>query len=155
MSTDSRQQKVRDALAHLNITGRESNVFFALLERGASTAAALARNLRTIPRTSVYDILKSLQHQGLVSSVTKNDEVLYQVENVEHTVDVIEAQKRELTDKQNAIRSVADMLVQFKSGTVYTPGTRFFEEKGGILAIHRELQNAHAETRTIVDIASV
>ena len=42
-----------------------------------------------------------------------------------------------------------------KIGTTYKPGTRFFDGKRGILAIHRELQNARAETRTIVDIASV
>ncbi|PIR03439.1 MAG: hypothetical protein COV60_00310 [Candidatus Magasanikbacteria bacterium CG11_big_fil_rev_8_21_14_0_20_43_7] len=155
MSTNNRQQKIANALEDVGITGREQDVFFALLEQGAATAAYLAKQLKSIPRTSIYDILKNLQQQGLVSSFTEDEQTVYQVERVEHIIDSIEEQKRELTEKQNSIRSVADILNQTKIGTIYKPGTRFFDGKKGILSIHRELQNARVETRTIVDITSV
>lgn len=155
MSTISRQQKIKDALAILNIAGRESEVFLALLQYGVSTAARLAKHTPSIPRTSVYDIIRTLQKQGLVSSFERDGELYYQVENIEHVADSIEAQKRELTEKQNRLRSVADLFNQIKTGTAYEPGIRHFEGKQGILAIQRELQNARQETRTIVDIASV
>lgn len=155
MSTDSRRQKIQEVLEMLNITGRESEVFFALLEGGINTPATIAKQLRHIPRTSIYDILKTLQQAGLISSFVHGDDLFYQVENIEHVADVLEAQKRELTEKQSAVRAVADLFGQIKSGTAYQPGNRFFEGKRGILAIHRELQNARQETRTIVDIASV
>src|SRR3989338_2722555 len=151
MSTNNRQQKIKEALALFNITGRESAVFLELLEHGVSTAASLAKRLPSIPRTSIYDIIKTLQNQGLVSSFERNEEIHYQVENIEHVADSIEAQKRELTEKQNTLRSVADLLQQMKVGTAYEPGIRHFEGKQGVLAILRELQNARQETRTIVD----
>ncbi|MFH1253264.1 MAG: helix-turn-helix domain-containing protein [Candidatus Uhrbacteria bacterium] len=155
MSTNNRQQKIREVLSGLEITSRESDVFCVLLERGVSTAAGIAKQLRDIPRTSIYDVLKTLQHQGLVSSFERDEETYYRVENIEHTIDIIEEQKRDLTEKQNTIRSAVDIFNQFKSGTAYEPGIRFFDGKKGVLAIHRELQNARSETRTIVDITSV
>ena len=155
MSTNNRQQRVRDALASLQVGNRESDIFFILLNLGTATAAALAKHAQDIPRTSVYDVLKTLQHRGLVSSFIRDGDTHYRVENIEHVIDAIEAQKQELTEQQNTIRSVADIFQQLKNGTAYEPGTRYFEGKNGILAIHRELQNARKETRTIVDIASV
>ena len=155
MSTDNRRQKIKEALSLINITGRESMVFLELLEHGVSTAAHLAKRMPSIPRTSIYDIIKTLQNQGLVSSFERDEEIHYQVENIEHVADSIEAQKRELTEKQNMLRSVSDLFQQMKVGTVYEPGIRHFEGKQGILAILRELQKARQETRTIVDITSV
>lgn len=155
MSMNNRQQKIQSALAALNVTGRASEVFFVLLKQGTASAARIAKHIRDIPRTSIYDILKNLQHHGLVSSFSKGKETLFSVENIEHAVDVLEEQKRDLTEKQNSIRAVADLLTQFKTGTIYQPSLRYFEGKQGILAIHREIQNARHPTRTIVDIESV
>lgn len=155
MSTNHRRQKLQEALVQLNVTGRAGEVFFALLEHGTMTASDLAKRVRSVPRTSIYDILNTLLSAGFVSTFTREERIFYQVENIEHVVDRIEEQKRELTEKQNTIRGVADLFQQCKFGTTYEPGIRYFEGKQGILAIHREVQNARQETRTIVDIASV
>ena len=155
MSTNSRRQKIQTVLDLLGVGERESEVFFGLLERGAASAAMLAKQTPDIPRTSIYDILKNLQQRGLVSTVTKDAVIFYQVESAEHAIDTLEAQKRELDEKQNAIRAAADAFQQLKFGTTYEPGIRHFQGKNGILAIHRELQKARQETRTIVNIAAV
>lgn len=155
MSTNNRRQKIQDALDKINVSPRDSEVFFTLLKYDTSTAAEIGKRLPAIPRTSIYDILRTLLQQGLVSTFVKGKQTYFQVENIEHTVDILEAQKREITEKQNTIRSIADLFAQMKLGTTYQPATRFFEGKNGILAIHREVQNARLETRTIVDISSV
>lgn len=155
MSMIDRQQKIKEALSTLELTSRETEVFLALLSHGASPAATIAKHVRSIPRTSIYDLIKSLEHRGLVSNYVRGHTTYYRVENIEHMADALEKQKRELTEKQNTIRAAADLFHQLKSGTVYEPGIRHFADKQGILAIHRELQNARKETRTIVDIASV
>src|SRR3989338_5892022 len=152
---DNRRQKISNTIKLLGITERESDIFFLLLEHGAMSAADLAKHIQNIPRTSIYDVLKTLQIHGLVSSFVRDERTSYQVENIEHIVDILESQRREIADKQNAIRSIANIFHQYKSGTAYEPGTRFFKGKNGIFAIHRELQNTRAETRTIVDIKSV
>jgi sugar-specific transcriptional regulator TrmB len=155
MSTDYRLQKIREILSLLDLTDRECEVFFILLKNGTSTPANIAKQIRSIPRTSIYDILKTLQYHGLISHFNQGNTIYYQIENIEHIADNIEIQKRELNEKQNKIRSMADLFQQLKSGTVYKPKIRYFEDKQGIFAMHRELQNARKETRTIVDIASV
>lgn len=155
MSTDNRQQEIKEALVLLGLDERQCDVLLILLQNKSQTAAQIAKQLPNIARTSIYDILKALQKYGFISTIERDSKLHYQVEDIEHAIDVLEEQKRELTEKQNSIRSVADIFHQLKTGTAYQPGTRFFEGKNGILAIHRELQNARAETRTIVDIASV
>ncbi|MSR85533.1 hypothetical protein EXS71_03825 [Candidatus Uhrbacteria bacterium] len=155
MSTDIRRQKIVRILHELALDAREIEVFFSLLDLGKAKATILAKQVKHIPRTSIYDILQSLQTHGLISQFIEKDETYYQVENIEHVVDMIEAQKQKLTEKQDLIRSASDLFHQVKAGTAYQPAIRFFEGKNGILAIHRELQNARKETRTIVNIASV
>lgn len=156
MLTINRQQKeLAGLLQNLSLSQRETDIFSTLLNLGKATAANIAEANSSIPRPSVYDVIKSLERQGLVSSFTQEGKKYFQIQDIEHIIDVVEDQKRRLTDKQNALRSAADLFKQIKSGTAYKPSVRFFEGKQGIMAIHRELQNAKEATKTIVDIASV
>src|SRR3989339_1740266 len=122
---------------------------------GKATASEIAKQALDIPRSSIYDLLQSLQHHGFVSSFTKNEKMYFQVEHIEHVIDILEQEKRALTTQQNAFRSVADMFNQMKTGTAYKPGVRFFEGKKGILAVHREIINARKTLYLIGDLAAV
>src|SRR3990167_2605454 len=101
---DNRRQKISNTIKLLGITERESDIFFLLLEHGAMSAADLAKHIQNIPRTSIYDVLKTLQIHGLVSSFVRDERTSYQVENIEHIVDILESQRREIADKQNKAR---------------------------------------------------
>lgn len=152
----NRQQKdLEPLLQNINLSQRETKIFLTLLNLEKATAAQIAESNSSIPRPSVYDVIKSLERQGLVSSFIQEGKTYFQIQDIEHIIDVIEEQKRELTDRQNTLRSLTDLFRQIKSGSAYKPAVRFFEGKAGIMAIHRELQNARKETKTIVDIASV
>lgn len=156
MLTNNRQQKgLEPLLRNIDLSQREAKIFLTLLSLRRTTAAKIAQANSSIPRPSVYDVIKSLERQGLVSSFVQEGKKYFQVQDIEHIIDAIEEQKRELTDKQNTLHSMADLFKQIKSGSAYKPTVRFFEGKAGIMAIHRELQNARAETKTIVNIASV
>lgn len=152
----NRQQKeLASLLQNLSLSQREIDIFLTLLNLGKATAAQIAAANSFIPRPSVYDVIRSLERQGLVSSFTQEGKKYFQIQDIEHIIDVVEDEKRRLTDKQNALRAAADLFKQIKSGTAYKPSVRSFEGKQGIMAIHRELQNAKEATKTIVDIASV
>lgn len=156
MSSVTRQQnKITEVLKKLDLDEKETAVFLFLLQKNAATASQIAKSCKHITRTSVYDIAKRLQKIGIITSFEQNNKTYFQIGNVEHIIDSLENKKREMTDTQNLLRETADIFRQIKSGSIYTPSVRFFEGKNGIMAIHRELQNARKETKTIVNIAAV
>lgn len=156
MSTIFRQQnKIRQILKRLELNEKETAVFLFLLKKGTATASQIAKSHKSITRTSIYDITKNLQNMGLLTSFEQNNKTYFQIGNVDHIIDSLENKKREMTDTQNLLRETIDLFKQIKSGSIYKPTVRFFEGREGIFAIHRELQNARKETKTIVNIASV
>lgn len=155
MSTKSRQQELVEALKGFDLSNKEIKVLLALLESGRAKAAHLANMVENISRTSVYDQLKALERKGLVSALVEGRSVFYQPENLAHAIDSLEDEKRVILDKQNSLRSVADLYEQLKTGTAYKPGVRTFRGKQGIRAVHRELQDARQELRAIGDLAAV
>jgi predicted transcriptional regulator len=142
-------------LESLGLTERDILVFLSILSSGKTTVADVSHKQKDIPRTSIYDIVASLMRLGLVSTVKHSGKIYYQAQGIEHFIDSLESKKKEIEDRQNELRGVVDLFNQFKLGTLYRPGVRFFEGKKGILAIQREIQNAQKPTNTIVDIASV
>lgn len=159
MLTNNRQQiaesPIETLLQKLSLSRKEKDIFLTLLRAGKTTAALIAQENSAIPRTSVYDVIKSLKRSELVTSFTEGKKIFFQVQDVENIITTIEDKKREMTDQQNFFREAADFFNQMKSGSAYRPTVRFFEGKQGILTIHRELQNTKKETKTIVNIASV
>ncbi len=142
-------------LSLFGLSDKEMLVFFTLLEKDEATAPEIARAIPKIPRTSVYDLLDNLCNLALVSSFKKGTHTYYKTGSAEHIIDILEEKKRVLSEKQNALRSVSDVLRQLHAGTAYRPGVRFFEGENGILAIHRELQNARKEMWSIVNFEAI
>ncbi|MBI2410920.1 MAG: helix-turn-helix domain-containing protein [Candidatus Kerfeldbacteria bacterium] len=155
MSTDIRQKEIQRILEAYGLDQREIAVLFVLIQLNKATASEITKQASDIPRSSIYDLLQSLQHRGFVSSITENDKLYFQVEQIEHVIDILEEEKRALTEQQNAFRSVADVFNQMKFGTAYKAGVRFFEGKKGILAVHREIINAQKTLYLIGDLAVV
>lgn len=159
MSTNNRQinteSEALKILSYLELTHREIEVFLGLIKNGAGTASDIAKCHSSIPRTSVYDILTSLKHRGLVSTYKEQNKIIFQSENVEHIVDSLEIKKREIEQQQNQLRAAADIFNSLRSKAVYQSMVRFYEGKSGIMAIQREIQNAKKPTYTIVDIAAI
>ena len=155
MSTNHRRQVISEALEHLDLGSKELETLLVLLESGRSTASELGKRLPKVSRTAVYDLLRSLQNRGLVSSVVEGETTYFTPEQIDHVVDRLEQEKRAVEEKQNALRSVADLYNQMRSGTAYQPGVRFFKGKEGIRAVHREVQNARKELLAIGDLSAV
>ncbi len=155
MSTEDRQKKITDILNKLNLSSKEIEVLLALLKNGRSSASDISYLIMNITRTSIYDQLYSLEKKGFISTVIEKRKKLYQPENLEHIVESLEQDKREIEQKQKALRSVSDIYEQMKSGTAYRPSVRTFKGKNGILAVHRELQDARKKLYAIGDLAAV
>src|SRR5439155_5541838 len=56
-----------DQLTRLGLTKYEAKAYLALIRRGSSTAAEVAR-IAGVPRQRIYDVLASLVERGLAST---------------------------------------------------------------------------------------
>jgi sugar-specific transcriptional regulator TrmB len=65
---------LHNRLSSLGLTKREAKVYLALITNGVNTAASL-QNSVGIPRTKIYEILKSLSYKGLCSE-RRTDKVI-------------------------------------------------------------------------------
>ncbi|MEK9185794.1 MAG: helix-turn-helix domain-containing protein [Patescibacteria group bacterium] len=61
-------ENIIDKLAAFGLTSDEARIYIALLGKPAQTILSLARVL-TLPRTTVYDLTKSLIEKGLLERI--------------------------------------------------------------------------------------
>lgn len=118
-------------LIRLGLEERESKIYLALLELGESTVLPIAR-LSGIQRTYCYDILASLQEQGLVSHLEKNGRRRYVAEPPETLERLI---KSRLTDLQEALPE----LKSLHNRAPGKPRVRYYEGRDGLITIYEEL----------------
>jgi len=62
--------ETKELLSEIGLTERESKVYLALLEIGSTTTGPLVKK-SGIPNSKIYEILESLQNNGLVSWIIK------------------------------------------------------------------------------------
>ncbi len=159
MSTDNRQQNIenepKNLLKELGFDERQAEVYLEVMQSGKISPSEIAKKHRDIPRSSVYDILSSLQNQGFVTTVQESGKLLFQTQGIEHVIDVLEDEKRTVEEKQRKLRTAADAFAQIQSGSAYQPAVRHFEGKNGLVAMQREIANVRTALYTIVDMTAV
>lgn len=151
----STKEQLGEALLGFGLSSRELAVFFTIMELGRSSAAGLAQKHEDIPRTSIYDIVASLESRGLISKYEEKGQLLYQAGGIDHIIDILESKKREIDAQQQELRSLVDVFNQIKMGSAYQPRVRFYEGKAGFVAMQREVSNVRTPICGMVDMAAV
>lgn len=121
-------------LAQLGLEERESHIYLALLELGESTVLPIARQ-SGIQRTYCYDILASLEEQGLVSHMEKNGRRRYVAEPPETLERLV---KTRLADLQAALPE----LKSLHNRAPGKPKVRYYDGREGLITIYEELLRA-------------
>jgi len=67
---------ILNQLAQIGLSGREAEVYMALLQRKEFTAPELTR-ITTITRTKIYEILQKLIHKGICTENIRNGSKIY------------------------------------------------------------------------------
>lgn len=123
-------------LINLGFSQKEASVYLALLSLGKRTVSPIARTAQ-INRTTVYDILSSLEVKGLVSVSGKEPLQEYVAESPDKILSMLEAQIK----KDQAILQKAQNLVpQLKSlhNVSDRPKVRFYEGKEGLEQVYED-----------------
>jgi sugar-specific transcriptional regulator TrmB len=122
--------QIIESLSLLGLSSNESTIYLALLRIGDGTAPEIAR-AATIPRTYAYDLLKSLETQGLVTSRIKDKKIHFSPLHPQRL-------KTLITRRERAFSEILPELEDLYKGTDKQATVRFYEGKEGIAAIHQE-----------------
>lgn len=109
-------------LQNLGLSTKEAAVYLALLETGPSPASTIARKTQ-IKRTSMYDLLNSLEEQNLIVSFRQGNYTYYGVDDVQR-LQIREKEKlraaevlvRDLKEKQKNISGIHVSYYRGKEG---------------------------------------
>ncbi|QQR54300.1 hypothetical protein IPG41_03785 [Candidatus Peregrinibacteria bacterium] len=130
--TVSKFINIKDHLLKLGFSEKEAVAFLTLVRIGATAASVLAR-LTQIKRTSIYDILNSLENKGAIASFRQGKTQLYYAED---TKKLVIAQKEKL--------KIAHKLVENLKNTPPNAGLQISYYKGseGVKELYNDILEA-------------
>lgn len=133
---DSRLENLPEVLIKMGLSKKETAVYLAVLEMGRSTVTQISRKAG-INRTTGYDILDSLTHQGLVRISGKEPKQEYVAESPDNLLTLL--QKR-LTETEEYLAVAKEFIPKLKSiHRVQDRATvRFYEGISGLKHVYED-----------------
>ncbi|HLC90160.1 MAG TPA: helix-turn-helix domain-containing protein [Candidatus Nanoarchaeia archaeon] len=110
---------MKDALRKYGLSEKEIGLYLACLKTGSTTANRLSE-LTNIRRSTVYEVIDSLKHKGLISSFIKNKRFYFSAAKPSILLDL-------LKDKEKLIRNILPELNQLSFSLVERPKVEVFE----------------------------
>lgn len=123
--------QLKKALELIGLGDKEARVLIALIERGSTPVANLARETK-LNRTTTYGILKGLARDGLVTSAEHRGVLRYQSIAPELLPSYIERKGKELLDTKTEVEKLVPQIKLLRSKAHILPKVQFFEGKEGI-----------------------
>ncbi len=128
----------KDALLHIGLNEKESQIYLSLLELGSSTVLTIAKR-SGIKRPTAYLVLQSLVEKGFVSRVIKSKKTLFSAQNPKKLITESELRLKELQEV------VPQLEIMFRKRRE-RPHIRIFEGKDELDRAYDELFVIRGET---------
>lgn len=126
-------------LQQLGLSAKETQVYLALLKRGPSSVRHLAEAAQ-VNRGTTYDILKSLQQQGLVSYYDQEKKTYFVAQDPESLSQIIADRKQSLESLDQQLEGVVPQLKSVANATSASkPVVRYYHGPKGVRNILREV----------------
>ena len=124
-------------LKELGLTGAEATVYKELLQLGASKAGSIIKKTQ-LHRATVYDVLRRLIEQGLVSTITRRGVTSYEAADPEKLLELIREEKARLETKEVKAQKLIGELRALKKGTPVQEA-HIFLGKSGVRTVLEEI----------------
>lgn len=125
-------------LKKLGLSEKESKIFLALIERGASSVRDLAEGTG-LNRGTTYDILKSLQEQGLVSFFHKKSKQKFIAEDPEKLTMLAQEKEQEIQKVKKGLLEFIPELKSLQKKGGEGPVAKMYEGKKGVKFILEDI----------------
>jgi sugar-specific transcriptional regulator TrmB len=132
-------------LKKLGLSDKEITIYLKVLEYGSLSVRRLAE-LTGINRGTAYDVLKTLEEQGLVRYQDRNGRQFFAAEEPEILADLIE---RRLSDLQDTKEQVVDLIPELRAlagKQDLRPVSKYYEGKEGIHTVLDDILESVPET---------
>jgi HTH-type transcriptional regulator, sugar sensing transcriptional regulator len=135
-------------LKQIGLEEKEARVYLAALELGATNIQNLT-NKSNIKRSTIYEMIKSLENKGLISETIRGKRKVYIAAEPENL-------KRSIQDKQRLFNDMLPELRAITNTGSIKPKIMFFEGRNGIQEIYKDtLKSGEKMTLWISPIQSM
>lgn len=131
-------KKLLDISRQLRLSEQDMQVYIALLELEAVSIRKIA-DKTGINRGTVYEILKRLVEEGLVSTRTTGKREYFVAESPERLFDMIRDKRKSLLEAQKIAEAVVPALLAKSARPEGRPVVRYYEDDEGVVAILRDV----------------
>lgn len=135
---------IRNALKDIGLSEKEADTYLALLKIGEGNISDIAKTV-SIPRTTIYLILKSLQKRGLINFYLKKKRKYFVAENPDKLLYLVKRQEQNLEE-------IIPQIKAHHYSSVVKPRIKFFEGKEGVKTIFNDILD---EKRPFLAITSI
>lgn len=118
-------------LQNIGMSSNEAKTYLVILELGGALMSQIVKKTK-IKRTTSYDVIKSLQEKGLVSTTRKHKRSLY---IAEHPKKILE----QLENRKNNFESILPELLSISNSIDAKPKIRYFEGLDGIKEVYKDI----------------
>jgi len=123
--------EIQTALEKFGLEKREIQIYLALLEYKSQSAYLLSKRTGIL-RQTIYDVLSSLSHKGLVSSVIKGRTKFFEAANPSRL-------KLILDEKNKAIQKILPELNKLGERIIEKPNVEFYEGIEGLKSVYNDI----------------
>lgn len=131
-------QHVSETLGGLGLTQKEIGVYLSLVTHGGIGSTIEVAGYTGLARTSVYDILLSLQRKGVVVEKRRKNTKVFSVETPTHLLAYLHQQEAQLARTKQKLKSTVADLESLMSPTLPVPSLRQFHGEEGLLRMWDE-----------------
>lgn len=133
---------MQSELMELGLSRKEVEVYLVCIKSGESTANRIA-DIAGFARSTTYDILEKLKHNGYITSFVKNKKTYFLANNPEILVTVLDERQKsiikELEGKKEKIKKLIPHLEKIQNQINMKPAVEVFEGKISISQILDEI----------------
>lgn len=120
-------------LKELGLSENEIKVYLSGLRTGLATATSYAEK-SNLPRTTTYDLLKSLKEKGLASHVIKSGVKYFGVVNPKELIE-------KLQEKEKNLKEILPELQNLQQATLEQPKVEFYQGVEGFKTVANDIFN--------------
>lgn len=117
-------------LVKFGLTEKEASVYLALLELDTASVGRIAKK-SGVKRTTLYDIISSLQKQNLVGTSRRGAKTLYFAEDPRKFEDMLE-------EKEHVLHKMLPELLSITNSLERKPKIRYYEGSEGIKQVYKD-----------------
>jgi len=136
------------------LTDKQATVYGVLISTGDLSAQDIV-SLTKLKRATVYDTLKSLSKEGLVTTFIKDKKTYFHPEHPYSVREVALKRKNSVDHGLNQLESSMNDLVSEYMTSTHTPGVLVFEGREEVKKVYEDLLQEGKEILSIVQPANI